>query len=103
MTYKGYTANVFYSDEDECFVGKVMGIRDSITFDGESVQEIQTAFREAVDFYLETNANPQKPFSGRFMLRLPPDVHARAAMRAAREGKSLNQWAVDTLERAVHS
>ena len=101
MNYKGYNANVFYSDEYECFVGRVMGIRDSITFDGESVQEIRQAFQEAIDFYLETNPHPQKPFSGRFMLRLPADVHARAAMRAAREGKSLNQWAVDALERAT--
>jgi predicted HicB family RNase H-like nuclease len=103
VTYKGYTANVTFSDEDECFVGKVMGIRDSVTFDGQSVQEIREAFREAVDFYLETNPSPQQPFSGRFMLRLPPEIHARAAMRAAQEGKSLNQWAVDALERAART
>jgi len=56
MTYKGYSARIEYSDEDECFVGRVAGIRDIITFHGESVEEIRQAFKESMDFYLETCA-----------------------------------------------
>ncbi len=53
MTYKGYTARIEYSEEDDCLVGRVAGIRDIITFHGNSVKEIQKAFKEAIDFYLE--------------------------------------------------
>jgi predicted HicB family RNase H-like nuclease len=101
MNYKGYSANIRYSDEDECFVGRVMGIANIIGFHGSSVEEIRQAFQEAIDFYLETNPNPQKPASGRFMLRLPPEIHARAAHLAERSGKSLNQFVVDTLQKAL--
>ncbi|MEY4529448.1 MAG: hypothetical protein RLZZ156_169 [Deinococcota bacterium] len=101
MNYKGYQASIGYSQEDECFVGKVLGISDIIGFHGTSVEEIKTAFQEAIDFYLETNDSPQKPASGRFMLRLPPEIHARATFLAERSGKSLNQWVVDVVGQAV--
>jgi predicted HicB family RNase H-like nuclease len=101
MNYKGYQANIGYSDEDECFVGKVLGIRDIIGFHGSSVEELKIAFHEAIDFYLETNVSLQKPASGRFMLRLPPEIHAKATYLAERSGKSLNQWVVDILGQAV--
>ena len=56
MNYKGYAARIEYSDEDECFVGRVAGIRNIVTFHGESVDKVRLAFEEAVDFYLETCA-----------------------------------------------
>ncbi len=101
MNYKTYNASIHYSDEDECFVGKVLGIRDIIGFHGSSVEEIRQAFHEAIDFYLETNYKPQKPASGRFMLRLPPETHAKITYLAERSGKSLNQWVVDRLEQSA--
>jgi len=101
MTYKGYAARIEYSDEDGCFVGHIAGIKDVIGFHGESVAELRAAFREAVDDYLTTceklGRPPQKPYSGKLMLRIPPEVHARAAMMAEAQGKSLNQWAADVL------
>jgi predicted HicB family RNase H-like nuclease len=101
MTYKGYAARIEYSDEDACFVGHVAGIRDVIGFHGESVDELRAAFGEAVDDYLATceqaKLTPQKPYSGKLLLRLPPELHAQVAMRAQAEGKSLNQWAVEAL------
>ena len=104
MTYKGYAARIEYSDEDGCFVGHIAGIKDVIGFHGESVAELRAAFREAVDDYLTTceklGRPPQKPYSGKLMLRIPPEVHARAAMMAEAQGKSLNQWAADVLEEA---
>lgn len=101
MTYQDYTARIEYSEEDDCFVGHIAGIRDVVSFHGESVAELRAAFAEAVEDYLATCARagitPQKPYSGRLLLRLPPELHAKLAMRAEAEGKSLNQWAVDAL------
>lgn len=104
MTYKGYAARIDYSDEDGCFVGHIAGIKDIVGFHGESVKELRAAFEEAVDDYLaackRSGRAPQKPFSGKMMLRVPPEVHARAAMMAEAHGMSLNQWAAEVLSRA---
>jgi predicted HicB family RNase H-like nuclease len=107
MSYKGYLARIEYSDEDECFIGHIAGIRDVVGFHGESVSELRAAFEEAVDDYLETCARldrkPQRPYSGKVMLRLDPSLHAKAAMSAQAQGKSLNVWAQEALEKAVSS
>ena len=106
MTYRGYVARVEYSDEDQCFVGHLTGITDVVGFHGESVQELRTAFEEAVEDYLETcqklSRAPQKPYSGKLMLRVPPEVHAAISQAAKASGKSVNQWAADTFAKAVH-
>ena len=103
MTYKGYAARIEYSDEDGCLVGRVAGIRDMITFHGETVTELRAAFQESVDFYLKNCAErgevAQKPYSGRLMVRIAPELHARAAMLAEASGKSLNRWAIDAIEK----
>jgi predicted HicB family RNase H-like nuclease len=101
MTYKGYTARIEYGEEDGCLIGRVLGIRDIITFHGNSVKEMQRAFMEAIDFYLETEANPQKPFSGKFNLRIPPELHAKASLKAEESGKSLNQWVSEAIDKAL--
>lgn len=106
MSYKGYAAKIEYSDEDQCFVGHIAGIQDIVGFHGESVTELREAFVEAVDDYLETcarlNRAPQKPYSGKLMLRIPPEVHAAVAIAAEVSGKSINQWATETFTEAVH-
>lgn len=104
MIYKGYAARIEYSDDDQCFIGHIAGINDVVGFHGDSVKELKTAFHEAVNDYLATckklGREPQKPYSGRMMLRVPPEVHARAMMMAQAHGKSLNQWAADVLSNA---
>jgi len=104
MTYKGYAARIEYSDEDGCFLGHIAGIKDVIGFHAESVKELRLAFEEAVDDYISTcervGRAPQKPFSGKLMLRVPPEVNARAAMMAEAHGMSINQWAADVLSKA---
>ena len=104
MTYKGYAARIEYSDEDACFIGHVAGINDVVGFHAESVKELRAAFEEAVDDYLETceklGRPPQKPYSGKLMLRVPPEIHARAAMMAEAHGLSLNQWASEVISKA---
>ena len=100
MSYKGYAARIDYSDEDGCFIGHVAGIRDVVGFHGESVTELRSSFEEAVDDYLATceklNRSPQRPYSGKVMLRIDPNIHARVAMLAESQGKSLNAWAQET-------
>jgi predicted HicB family RNase H-like nuclease len=104
MTFKGYAAKIEYSDEDACFIGHIVGIKDVIGFHAETVKELRTAFEEAVDDYLATceklGRAPQKPYSGKLMLRVPPEIHARAAMMAQAHGVSINQWASDVLAHA---
>jgi predicted HicB family RNase H-like nuclease len=105
MSYKGYSARVEFDAEDRLFVGHLAGVRDIVGFHGASVDELETAFREAVDDYLaackKLGQAPNKPLSGRVMLRLPPEVHARASAQAQVEGISFNQWVTRLLQREV--
>lgn len=107
MTHKGYGARVEFDAEDRVFVGHIVGIRDIVGFHGASVDELEAAFREAVDDYLaackQLGQAPDKPYSGRVMLRLPPDLHARASAAAQITGLSFNQWAAQALEHAARS
>ena len=86
MSYKGYAARIEYSDEDGCFIGHIAGIRDIVGFQGESVSELRQAFEEAVDDYVPTceklKLTPQRPYSGKVMLRIEPSIHARVAVLA---------------------
>ena len=96
MKYKGYEAVVSFDDEDELFHGEVIDIRDVITFQGTNVDELKKAFMESVDDYLafckKLNEEPDKPFSGQFVVRISPELHKRIWANAKREGKSLNSW-----------
>lgn len=106
MNYKEYTAKIEFSNEDDCFIGHILGINDIVGFHGDSVQVLKEAFVEAVDDYIETckmaNKPPQKPYSGNLMLRVPPEVHAAVATAAQIQGKSINQWATETLHRQAN-
>lgn len=105
MIYKGYAARIAYSEEDECFVGHLAGIRDVVGFHATTVRELRSAFREAVDDYVQAcdraGIAPKRPYSGKLMLRLPPEVHAAVATAAEVDGKSINQWAAEVFERAA--
>ena len=107
MHYNGYDARVEFDADDRIFVGHIAGIRDIVGFHGASVDALEAAFHEAVDDYLaackKLRQAPNKPFSGRVMLRLPPDVHARASAAAQVSGMSFNQWATQMLDVAAHS
>ncbi len=105
MNYKDYAARIEYSDEDACFIGHIAGIRDVIGFHGESVAELKLAFEESVEDYLATcqklQRSPHRPYSGKVMLRIEPSLHAQAAIMAETQGKSLNAWAQEALQRAL--
>ncbi|WP_263081972.1 type II toxin-antitoxin system HicB family antitoxin [Endozoicomonas sp. Mp262] len=104
MKYRGYIATIEFDNEDRIFVGHLAGINDIIGFHGSSVDELETAFHEAVDEYIaiseQTGRPAQRPYSGNLMLRVTPEVHAAAAIAAKAKGKSLNQWAADVLGNA---
>ena len=105
MTYKGYAARIEYSDEDGCFIGHIAGIVDVVGFHADNVKALKAAFKDAVEDYLATceklGRAPQKPASGRLMLRVPPEVHSAALVAAQVSGQSLNQWATEALQRAA--
>ncbi len=94
MEYKGYVGKVEFDDEAKVLCGEVMGIRDVVTFEGESVADIEQAFRDSVDDYLDFcrqhGEDPDKPCSGKFVVRVSPELHRRLSMQASAEQKSLN-------------
>ena len=103
LKYKGYTGYVEFDEESGIFHGEVLDLRDVVTFQGKSVEEIKKAFRDSIDDYLEfckeRNEKADKPFSGRLMVRLPPRLHRKVFISARREGKSLNQWIAEKLDK----
>lgn len=106
MIYKGYTASMVFDAEDKIIVGRVLDIDDIITFHGKSVAEFERNFHAAVNDYItacaELGSKPEKPASGKLMLRIAPDIHAAALKAAARSGVSLNKWAEKALRAAAH-
>ncbi|WP_430911442.1 type II toxin-antitoxin system HicB family antitoxin [Methylobacterium sp. sgz302541] len=104
MSYEGFYARVEFDAEDGLFVGHLAGINDVVGFHAETVDDLRRAFHEAVEDYRATCAltgkAPEKPYSGKVMLRIAPDVHARAALAAELAGKSLNQWGEEVLATA---
>jgi len=105
MKYKDYHGQVNYDEEAKLFHGEVVGLRDVITFQGTSVDELEQAFKDSVDEYLdfckELGRSPEKPFSGKLMLRLPPEIHERAAYQAKTTGLSLNAWIKQGIEQLL--
>ena len=106
MIYKSYTASMVFDAEDKIIVGRVMNIDDIISFHGESVSGFEVNFHAVIDDYIAACAllgsKPEKPASGKLMLRIAPEVHAAALKAAARNGISLNKWAEKALGAAAH-
>lgn len=102
MEYKGYIGKVELDDDEGVFHGEVVNTRDVITFQGGNVKELRKAFRDSVDDYLdfcqERGEEPDKPYSGQFVLRVGPDLHRKISNAASLAGKSLNAWASEKLE-----
>ena len=105
MIYKGYEAVVEYDEDAELFHGEVVNLRDVITFQGRSVDELKSAFAGSVDDYVtfckERGEEPEKPYSGQFVVRIDPPLHRTLAGAARKAGTSLNKWVATALERAA--
>lgn len=107
MTYKGYQASMTFDPDDKIIVGRVLDIDDIIGFHAEAVADFEQAFHESVDSYIEAcvklGEEPDKPASGKLMLRIDPAIHTAAIKAAKRQGRSLNKWAAQVLAEAVHA
>lgn len=105
LTYKGYTAKIEFSSEDLRLFGKIDGIRDLVTFESTSAETIEQEFHSAVDDYLaycaDMKKEPDKPFKGSFNVRVSPELHKAAVIKANEEGKSLNVFVSEALENYI--
>ena len=105
INYKGYIARVEYSADDEVFVGRVVGLRDIITFHGETVKELKEQMKEMIEFYLDVckkkGKKPQKTYSGKVFLRVDPELHAKIAEAAESKGKSINEFGTEVFTKVL--
>jgi predicted HicB family RNase H-like nuclease len=105
LEYKGYFAKVEFDYDAGILQGEVINIRDVITFEGETVKALKQAFQDSVDDYLdfcaERGEDPEKPYSGRFVVRVEPELHKNIAIEARKAGKSLNVWVNEAISKAL--
>jgi predicted HicB family RNase H-like nuclease len=105
LQYRGYTAELVIDLEARVLHGRVLGLRDVVTFQGDTVEEAERAFRESVDDYLAFCAargeKPDRPYSGKILLRTTPDLHRQLALIAEQGGQSVNTVMNDLLARGV--
>lgn len=105
LEYKGYQGKVVFDSDAGLFHGEVLHLRDVITFQGTTVRDLKRAFRDSVDDYLEyctsRGESPEKPYSGKFVLRVSPELHKKLSAQAVGVGKSLNAFVTEKLEKAV--
>ena len=104
LNHKGYTGYVVYDDEAHIFHGEVAGIKAVITFQGTTVEEIETAFKDSVDDYLDwckkRGKEPEKVHSGKINLRMPPEIYIKISVEAAQRGMSMNSYILEKLQAA---
>ena len=105
MAYKGYRAHIAFDEQANLFHGEVINIRDVVTFQGQSVEELRQAFADSVEDYLsfcaERGDSPDQPFSGRFTVPMSPEQHRKVMLAAEKAGKDVAQWVEEALEQAV--
>ncbi|MGL5134289.1 MAG: type II toxin-antitoxin system HicB family antitoxin [Planktothrix sp.] len=106
LTYKGYTAQIEVDAEKAILFGRVLDIKDVITFQGKTVEEARQAFHDSVDDYLdfceELGEKPDKPFSGKLPFRTTPECHRQIFLAATKAGKSINAWMEEILADAAN-
>jgi predicted HicB family RNase H-like nuclease len=102
MKHKGYNGSVLYSGEDKLLHGRIIGIRDTVSYEGTDVRRLERHFKAAVEEYLKfcevEGKTPDIPFKGSFNVRLTPDLHKRAALYAEEHSRKLNSVVYDALQ-----
>jgi predicted HicB family RNase H-like nuclease len=105
MEHNGFWADVQFDDAAGLFHGEVINMRDVVTFQGRTVAELRKAFRESLEDYVEFCAQrgeePEKPFSGKFVVRLSPELHREITIAARRRGRSVNAWVSEHLAQSA--
>ena len=105
MTLDGYNAKIEYDSDLDMFRGDILGLSGGADFYGRNPKELRTEFKKSLDIFLqvcrEKGIEPRKNYSGKFNLRIPPDLHEKLAIVAQAEGKSINTLAQEALEQWV--
>ena len=105
LSYKCYNGTVEYSKEDACLFGKVVGIKSLLSYEGNSIQELEQDFRAVIDEYIkdceERGVQPEQPYKGTFNIRISPELHRSIAVYAIEHGKSLNAAVEEAIEKVV--
>lgn len=105
LEYKGYSGSIEYSSDDEMLYGKVLGIKSLISFQGNSGRELEEDFIHAIDDYIEScntqEKSPEKPFKGSFNVRIPPELHEKAAILAMKNRMSLNGFVTESIRELI--
>ncbi len=105
MNVDGYHAKIEYDEETDQFRGEILGLSGGADFYGSNPDELRREFKKSLDVFLEVckqqGITPRKQFSGKFNLRIPPELHETLAMTAEAQGKSLNTLAQEALQRSV--
>ena len=105
MELDGYKAKIEYDSELDQFRGEILGLNGSADFYGNTPASLRKEFKLSLEVYLEVcnekGVNPKKEYSGKFNLRIPPQLHSKIASRASAEDKSINQWVSETLKQSV--
>ncbi len=105
LEYKGYIAKIDFYNDDEYLHGEVINIRDVITFKGRDIKELKKELKNSVECYLDfckkKKHDPEKPFSGKFIVRVPPTLHRDLYASARMHGLSLNKFIAMTLENSL--
>jgi predicted HicB family RNase H-like nuclease len=106
IVYKDYIAQLSFDIEENIIIGKVINTSDIISFHGKTLEEVKQAFHDVLDAYLEAAAregiNPSKIYSGKFNLRINPDLHRKLAISAKEHKKSLNEFTEEMIEKGMH-
>ena len=106
ITYNEFIGSVHYNESDNVFYGKIEGINDLVTFEGESVEGLRKAFVEAVDDYIEickqTSKIPLKTYKGSFNIRISPELHRKVADKAIKLGVPINRIIQNVIEREIN-
>jgi predicted HicB family RNase H-like nuclease len=105
LSYKNYNGTVEYSKEDSCLFGKVVGIKSLLSYEGNSIKELQDDFETVIDEYIsdceERGVEPEKPYKGTFNVRISPELHRNIAVYAIEHGKSLNAVVEEAIDKMV--
>lgn len=105
LSYKNYNGTVEYSKEDGCLYGKVIGLKSLLSYEGDSIWELEQDFKNVIDEYLEDckerNVQPEQPYKGSFNVRISPDLHRNIAIYALEHGKSLNAAVEEAIKKMV--
>ena len=105
LEYKNYSGNIEYSEEDGLLYGKVLGIKGLLSYEGETGKELESSFKETIDIYLADckaeNKEPEKPYKGSFNVRIPSNLHQRAALLAMEAKISLNAFVAESIRSRI--